>query len=710
MEASSTTVGESMKLSKEFYGRLATVCIFIFFVIVINLNLLNAKKYGEAYSLDAYTSFIPFVGEAEVQNNLLFVDIDEESLTKLGQWPWPRVILADLVSKISSAGPAVVGLDMLLSEVDRFNPKMLSQIMNKTSKNISDIFIDGDEVLEKALLNTPTVLATILHKSEKNIFKNNSNFIIKNTNDLEIREASGVISPIEKLKDATGYGFVNIDSENIGNVVRYLPMLAIYDGSVIPSFVLEIIRIYEEASDIEIKKSQGVFPYQYLGTGFFSFPIQRNADFVLHHGSTNSISILSAQSILEEEFELSLLENKIIIIGSSAVGLNDLKNTNLEKFVPGGMILLSAINQILNERHLLISTEINWITVSILMITLFLLIFSSIANSILFGLIYTIITSLSFILICLYIFDHLGIVVNLIYIFSYMATCLLWLCIYLIINSLRKRELVVAFGQYLNPEMVRSIERSGKRPELGGLQRQVTVMFVDVRGFSEISEKLISKPQVLAAGINTILENVSDCIQNNFGTVDKFMGDCVMAFWNAPLYQSNHAELAVKAASEIEKMVPMINKLILQRAGAEWPVKEISIGVGIATGDVVVGNFGSQSRLSYSVIGDTVNLAARIESFVKETGITTTVCEATARLSASKFLIEMDSIEVRGRVSKEKVFGLYKFTDEEETIHNKILEARLLENSQELRECLNTVKPDSYPESLLKFYNGKVEL
>ena len=103
-------------------------------------------------------------------------------------------------------------------------------------------------------------------------------------------------------------------------------------------------------------------------------------------------------------------------------------------------------------------------------------------------------------------------------------------------------------------------------------------------------------------------------------------------------------------------------------------------------------------------------MAARIESFVKETGITTTVCEATARLSASKFLIEMDSIEVRGRVSKEKVFGLYKFTDEEETIHNKILEARLLENSQELRECLNAVKPDSYPESLLKFYNGKVEL
>ncbi|HBR61201.1 MAG TPA: hypothetical protein DEA94_01690, partial [Rhodobacteraceae bacterium] len=304
----------------------------------------------------------------------------------------------------------------------------------------------------------------------------------------------------------------------------------------------------------------------------------------------------------------------------------------------------------------------------------------------------------------------LGIVTNLIFIFFYMATCLLWICINLVITSLRKRELVLAFGQYLNPEMVRSIELSGKKPELGGLQRQVTVMFVDVRGFSEISEKLISKPQVLAVGINTILENVSDCIQNNFGTVDKFMGDCVMAFWNAPLCQSNHAELAVKAATEIEKMVPTINKLILQRVGADWPVKEFSIGVGIATGDVVVGNFGSQSRLSYSVIGDTVNLAARIESFVKRTGITTTVCEATARLSASKFLIEMDSIEIRGRVSKEKVFGLYEFTDEEESIHNKILEARLSENSQELRKCLDAIEQDTYPDNLLKFYSGKVEL
>ena len=225
-----------------------------------------------------------------------------------------------------------------------------------------------------------------------------------------------MISPIEELKDAAGYGFVNIDSENIGNIVRYLPMLAIYEGSFIPSFILEMIRIYEEASDIEIKKSQGVFPYQYLGTGFSSFPIQRNADFVLHHGSTSSIRILSAQSILEKEFDLSLLERKIIIIGSSSVGLNDLKNTNLEKFVPGG-VANPFNNQILNERYLLISTEINWITISILMITLFLLIFSSIANSISFGLIYTIITSLSFILICLYIFDHLGIIVNLIYIF-----------------------------------------------------------------------------------------------------------------------------------------------------------------------------------------------------------------------------------------------------------------------------------------------------
>ena len=235
MEASTTTVGGSIKLSKEFYGRLATVFIFISVIIGINLNILNSKTQGEAYSLDSYTSFSPFVGAIEIKNNLLFIDIDEESLSELGQWPWPRIILADLVRKISSAGPAVVGLDMLLSEVDRFNPKMLSQIMNKTSGPTSDFFVDGDEALQRALFNTPTVVATVLNDSEKNIVKNNSNFIIKNANGLNIRESSGVISPIDMLKNLAGYGFVNIDSENIGNVVRYLPMLAIYDGNIMPS-------------------------------------------------------------------------------------------------------------------------------------------------------------------------------------------------------------------------------------------------------------------------------------------------------------------------------------------------------------------------------------------------------------------------------------------------------------------------------------------
>ena len=696
-----------MKLSKEFYGRLATVFIFISFIIGINLNILNSKTQGEAYSLDVYTSFAPFVGAIEIKNNLLFIDIDEESLSELGQWPWPRIILADLVRKISSAGPAVVGLDMLLSEVDRFNPKMLSQIMNKTSGPTSDFFVDGDEALQKALFNTPTVVATVLNDSDKNIVKNSSNFIIKNANGLNIRESSGVISPIDMLKNLAGYGFVNIDSENIGNVVRYLPMLAIYDGNIMPSFLLEMVRVYEEASDVEINKSAGIFSHHNIGTGFLSFPIQANGDFVLHHGSTDLIDVLSAQLIFEKEFDLSSLKNKIIIMGSSAVGLNDLKNTNLEKYVPGGLILLNAINQILNERHILISPEFNWMVIVTLTITLFFLTFSNLGNSPIFGLIYILLTSLPVFLFFLFLFDHLGIVINLMFVFVYIATCLAWVFINLLITSLKKRELVLAFGQYLNPEMVRIIERSGEKPELGGQQRQVTVMFVDVRGFSEISEKLICKPQVLAAGINIILENVSDCIQNNFGTVDKFMGDCVMAFWNAPLYQSNHVELAVKAAQDIEEIVPTINKLVREKAGSDWPLTDISIGIGIATGDVVVGNFGSQSRLSYSVIGDTVNLAARIESFVKKTGITTTVSEATAQLAAFKCLIELDSIEVKGRVSKEKVFGLCEFTEEEGLIHDKILKALHSENSQDLSESLKLVRKGSYPESLLKFYFGK---
>ncbi|MDG2406829.1 MAG: adenylate/guanylate cyclase domain-containing protein [Paracoccaceae bacterium] len=696
------------KISIDSLGVIITLVIFILLVFCIQINAFNFKNRSSAYSLDLYTSIFPFSGDPVKQKRLLFVDIDEESLSKLGQWPWPRFILADIMQKIKDGKPSVVGIDVLLTEIDRFSPQMLTKIMKYPIQDIESNFTDGDQVLANSLIDMPVVLATALNKSGKNSFKNSSNIFVKNNVGINLKKTSGVLSPIDKFTNLMGYGFVNIDSENVDGVVRYLPMLAVYNANIIPSFLLEMIRISEESSEIFISESNNFISHTNLNTGFISLPILANGNFILHHSQSKKVNVISAQSILENKFDLKLFENKIIVIGSSSVGLNDLKTTSLENSVPGGVILLNAVNQILNERYLISSKEIDFILILTLCAALLCLFLFNGSRKHWFAPIYILFSSGFFLAVCLYFFHNYGLVVNLIYLLIYLLAFLAWQITSSVSTALRKQELNRAFGQYLSPEMVKAIELSGHRPELGGHQRIVTVMFVDVRGFSTISEKLMDKPQVLSAGINIILGAVSDCIHINLGTIDKFIGDCVMAMWNAPLYQSNHADLALHTAFKIEELVPTINKRLVEQIGAEWPGGNISLGIGIATGNVVVGNFGSPSRLSYSVLGDTVNLAARIESLVKKTGITTTVSEATANLTASNSLIELDSIYVRGRTSKEKVFVLHSLGNTERLTHSQITNSLAMDDNEELRKVLKTIKTGTYPQNLFDYYKNKV--
>ena len=696
------------KISIDFLGVIIAVSVFFLFVFFIQINAFNFKNKSHAYSLDTYTSIIPFSGDPVIQKRLLFVDIDEESLSKLGQWPWPRFIFADILQKIESGQPSVVGIDILLTEIDRFNPQMLSKIMKVPIQGIENNFIDSDQALANTLIDMPVVLATSLSKTGKNSFKKSSNIFVKNNTEINLNTTSGILSPIEKFTNLTGYGFVNIDTENVDGVVRYLPMLAIYDDNIVPSFLLEMIRIIEDSSDIFVSKFDSFFSNTSLNTGFISLAIQPNGNFILHHSNSDKLDVISAQSILKTQFDLKLFERKIIVIGSSAVGLNDLKMTSLGQLVPGGVILLNAANQILNERYLVSSNKIDFITILILCISLFCLFIFTRKYRIWFALIYILFSSGILLAACIYFFHSYGFLVNLIYGVIYLIAFLGWQITNSVLTAMKKRDLNLAFGQYLSPEMVKSIELSGQKPELGGHQRIVTVMFVDVRDFSTISEQLLDKPEVLSAGINIILEAVSNTIHTNLGTVDKFIGDCVMAIWNAPLYQSDHADLAVHAALQIEELVPTINKRLFEQLGAEWPCGDISVGIGIATGNVVVGNFGSQSRLSYSVLGDTVNLAARIESLVKKTGATTTVSEATANLNASSSLIELDSIHVRGRTAKEKVFVLYSLEAKENLIHSQILNSLIMGDIKELRKVLQKIKIGTYPQNLLSYYWNKV--
>ena len=221
----------------------------------------------------------------------------------------------------------------------------------------------------------------------------------------------------------------------------------------------------------------------------------------------------------------------------------------------------------------------------------------------------------------------------------------------------QKRQIKGAFAQYLSPDMVDELIADPEKLTLGGEKRKMTIMFCDVRGFTAISEALKEKPEVLAEVINTLLTELTNDILDSGGTIDKYMGDCIMAFWNAPVENPKHAELAVEAAQKMMKTIYRVNEMISSEGKVSF---DLRIGIGVATGECVVGNMGSKQRFDYTVLGDVVNLASRLEGQTKGYGITTVLCKNTAKAvqNQKELVLEIDKIRVKGKTDPETIFGL----------------------------------------------------
>jgi len=233
-------------------------------------------------------------------------------------------------------------------------------------------------------------------------------------------------------------------------------------------------------------------------------------------------------------------------------------------------------------------------------------------------------------------------------------------------------------------------------------------MFMDVRGFTTLSESLADKPHELTQIINLILDEATNVIMDHGGTLDKYIGDAVMAFWNAPLPQYDHHRRAVDAAIALQAHVPVINQRLEQMMGDAWSGGPIAIGVGVASGKAIVGNFGSKKRLSYSVVGDVVNLAARLEPFSKQTGLPLAFSETTALASQHPDLIKINDISMRGRGSTEAVYSYLPLPETTRTQHDSMLAELLNDNLSGVARSLTILEnATDYPESLIAYYGAQ---
>ena len=650
---------------------LAAMLVFIAGVLLIQANALGIKNSGRSASLDFYTTLNPFEGGQDILDDFLFIDIDEASLSALGQWPWPRVIFARAMEKILAAEPMVVGVDILQAETDRFNPDSLSALATDGSNDLGKYFLDGDQALADALRDEPVVLATALADKTKNATKKSANILVKDKARFDIRSTPGIIFPVDQLSGLEGYGFVNVDLDHADNTVRYLPLLGSLEGELYPSFVLEMARVYEEDRMLNLDLSDGMLPFNSVTTGFLDFPVTLEANFIIHHGYSSRFNVLSMSEIFGDNADsddlADMMDSKIIVIGSSAAGLNDLHATNIEQAVPGPLIQLSAIHQIMAERFLKFSPEIDLATITLLFVALLALFIVTGRDRINLGLVFSgLIIGVSFWL-CVYVFNAQGYIINSFFLVAFGSSALLHALLQSAFLALNKKALQDAFGSYLAPEMVKEIERSGQQPELGGEKKVLSVVMTDMRNFTALGESYGEDVEGFTNTMNRYMTAIAQPVLDNKGTLLKFIGDASMHIHGAPIDDAAHPRTAVETALGMIKAVESFNAEL-----AEEGKPPVGLGAGVNTGEILVGNIGAKTKFGYDVLGDPVSVAARLESQTKSYGVPLIVGPDTVAKCKDDFdWWELDNIAVKGKEDPLRIYTPRKQTPE----HDDFLEA-----------------------------------
>jgi adenylate cyclase len=600
------------------------------------------------------------------------VDIDEESLKRVGQWPWPRTVLAELVDKLTAAGAAIVAFDMVFPEPDRLSPANALHFWPK-SDALAELRAEveklpsNDQVLADAIGKIPSVLGFVASPQGSSIPETKAAFSYAGDDPkLSAPYYPGSVVSLKELQDkAQGAGSLNWIPEH-DQIIRRLPMIVNINDALYPSFAADVLRTAQGASTY-IVKSSGASGERAFGEktgivsmkiGEFEVPTEANGQMWLRFTPQSKGRYLPAWKVLNGEIGADDIEGRIVLIGTSAAGLLDLRATPLEASIPGVELHAQAIEQILQGAFLqrpdfATPVELLYILVLGLLIAFLIYQMGGLGSAVLGGTAIIGVIGISW-----YAFDAFGWLVDPIYPALALAAIYLAGTLLVFLRTERERNQVRhAFSHYMAPALVERLASDPSRLKLGGETRDMTLLFSDVRGFTSISEGLDAEE--LTRFLNTLFTPLSNIICEEQGTIDKFMGDALMAFWNAPLEDSKHPSRACRAALRMMQEMDSLNSLWRQEAEAKSrPFKEVKLGIGLNTGVCCVGNLGSDTRFDYSVIGDNVNVASRLEGQSKTYDVVTIVGESTTSRAPDFAFLELDLLKVRGKSAATRIFAL----------------------------------------------------
>ncbi|HSD92435.1 MAG TPA: adenylate/guanylate cyclase domain-containing protein [Methyloceanibacter sp.] len=600
------------------------------------------------------------------------VDIDEESLKRIGQWPWPRTVLAELVDKLAAGGAAAIGFDMVFPEPDRMSPANTLRYWPKSEalanlREEVERLPSNDQVFAEAIAKAPVVLGFIASPQATSLPETKAGFAHAGDDPkLFAPYYPGAAVSLEELQDgAQGGGSLNWIPES-DQIIRRMPMLVRLGDTLYPSFAADMLRLAQGASTYVVKSS-GASGEKAFGEktgivaiklGDFEVPTEAHGQMWIRFTPESPERYFPAWKVLNGEIGADDIGGRILLIGTSAAGLLDLRATPLEPSVPGVSLHAQAIEQILQGAFLqrpdfATAAELLYILVLGLLIAFLIYRLGAAGSAVLGGLAVAAVIGVSW-----YAFDAFGWLVDPIYPAFALAAIYLAGTLFVFLRTERERNRVRnAFSHYMAPALVERLAGDPSRLKLGGETRDMTLLFSDVRGFTGISEGLDAEE--LTRFLNSLFTPLSNIILDERGTIDKFMGDAVMAFWNAPLDDSAHPTHACSAALRMMREMTTLNERWREEAEAKGrPYKPVRLGIGLNTGVCCVGNLGSETRFDYSVIGDNVNVASRLEGQCKTYDVGTVVGETTIKRAPDFAFLELDLLKVKGKTEATRAFAL----------------------------------------------------
>jgi adenylate cyclase len=640
--------------------------------VLVRMQGLPGIERFRQLTFDGYNKLVP----RPSFNDVLIVDIDEESLRRYGQWPWPRTLVGDLPVILRGLGAKAVAFDMAFAEADRTSPATLAGRLPQGMENVAAALRaipDNDTVFAEKMAragnvitgfveaNQPTTQTPVVKAKflDEGIDPDAKKFVIS---------YPYYAATLPKLSEAAaGSGSFTTSAETDG-IIRYVPLVIGQSDSegnttgLYPALSMEALRVALGKSVYRIR-SYGTRQAQGHGitdvsVGDYTVPTDEMGRIWVYYAGHRQNLYVPAWKVLAHELTPEQVKGKIVLIGISAVGLLDLRSSPLDSALPGVEIHAEIIEQILHGQFLKRPGFVNGAElIATILISLFIIFVSPFIDAWVMALLGILLVgggSLGGI----YAYKTFQIVLDPVY------PSLIILAIFIVSSILtnvrteiEKSTVRNAFSQYLSPVLIKELTSNPEKLKLGGEIRTITVMFTDIRNFTTISQNM--NPSELMNTMSDFLTPMTSCVLDSRGTVDKYIGDAMMAFWNAPLDDPEHAAHAMTAALAMQGALVPVNEALKAKAARDGTAFiELKAGIGVHTGPAAVGNMGSKQRFAYSALGDAVNLASRLEAQTKAYGVGIIASEAAVREAPGFAVIEIDHLTVKGRTEATRIYAL----------------------------------------------------